>query len=160
MEKILKRLLAVAFAVLLAAGVVVYAAAAASPRKKSTRPASRATQHSVRPAAAKQHTGKRAGKRWRRFRRARGQRAPEPARIQEIQRALIDRGYLSGPPSGKWDETSIAAMRRFQQANGLDESGKFDAPSLIKLGLGPPTAGVGAPRELASSTGSNSDGRH
>jgi hypothetical protein len=37
-------------------------------------------------------------------------------------------------------------MKRFQQVNGLNPSGKLDALSLQKLGLGSDTAGRGAPR--------------
>ena len=40
--------------------------------------------------------------------------APAPAisseRATEIQAALIQRGYLSGEPSGTWDSTTVAAM--------------------------------------------------
>lgn len=105
----------------------------------------------VKPAASKHRTSKRS----RRVRQARGQRAPEAARIREIQQALIDRGHLARPATGSWDDRAVEAMRRFQSENGLDATGKFDAPSLIKLGLGPPTAGVGAPREIASTQGNN-----
>ena len=109
-------------------------------------------RHTVVKSAASQH---RTSKRSRRVRRARGQRAPEPARIQVIQQSLIDHGYLAPPATGAWDDRSIEAMRRFQSESGLDATGKFDAPSLIKLGLGPPTAGVAAPREMASTQGKN-----
>jgi peptidoglycan hydrolase-like protein with peptidoglycan-binding domain len=48
-------------------------------------------------------------------------------------------------PNGKWDDETIQAMRRFQAAHGLNPSGKLDALSLQKLGLGSQTAGVAAP---------------
>lgn len=63
--------------------------------------------------------------------------APTPERYREIQQALIARGYLKGEPTGKWDEASIEAMRRFQQDQNIEPSGKLDALSLIALGLGP-----------------------
>lgn len=129
----------------------------ASTKKKQSKTVSKSTrQVSSKSAASKQKSSKRS----RRARRARGQRAPEPARIQEIQQALIDRGYLEPPATGKWDDRSVEAMRRFQGEKGLDATGKFDALSLIKLGLGPPTAGVAAPREMASTPGNSNNGKH
>lgn len=82
--------------------------------------------------------------------RVRGQRQPATERVREIQQALIREGYLAGQPSGKWDAATTAAMRRFQYANGYPETGKPDALSLIKLGLGPQTAGKAPPRPVTS----------
>jgi len=36
-------------------------------------------------------------------------------------------------------------MRKYQSAHGLNPSGKLDAPTLQRLGLGSQTAGVAAP---------------
>jgi peptidoglycan hydrolase-like protein with peptidoglycan-binding domain len=74
------------------------------------------------------------------------QMAPTPDRIKEIQGALAASSSYKGEPSGKWDDESVAAMKHFQQVNGLNPSGKLDALSLQKLGLGSETAGRGAPR--------------
>lgn len=132
--------------------------ASAAARKNPSPSTSRRSQHPTRKASAQPHSSKQhSGKRSRRVRRARGQRTPEPARIQEIQQALIDRGFLAPPTTGRWDSTTSEAMRRFQRENGLEETGKFDARSLIKLGLGPPTAGVAAPRDVASNPGNHSN---
>ena len=77
------------------------------------------------------------------------QTAPTPARISQIQSALAAQGaYKSQPnpqPSGKWDESTVQAMKAFQSAHGLSPSGKLDAISLQKLGLGSEIAGRGAP---------------
>jgi peptidoglycan hydrolase-like protein with peptidoglycan-binding domain len=78
--------------------------------------------------------------------RARAQRAPTADRIREIQTALAQRGFYEGEPSGKWDARSVEAMKKFQAAHGLSETGKFDAKSLQKLGLGSEVAGAAAPR--------------
>lgn len=43
-------------------------------------------------------------------------------------------------------------MKNFQQANGLTPTGKFDALSLQKLGLGSSTAGAAPPRVPANGT--------
>jgi hypothetical protein len=78
--------------------------------------------------------------------KSRMQMAPTADRIKEIQTALAASNSYKGEPSGKWDDDSVAAMKHFQQVNGLNPSGKLDALSLQKLGLGSDTAGRGAPR--------------
>jgi hypothetical protein len=74
-----------------------------------------------------------------------GQKAPTTDRVIEIQSALAKDGSFQGSPSGKWDDDTTAAMRKFQSAHGLNPSGKLDAPTLQRLGLGSQTAGVAAP---------------
>lgn len=74
------------------------------------------------------------------------QKAPTPQRIEEIQSALSRGGYYQGSPNGKWDSSTVDAMRRFQQEHGISPTGKLDAVSLQKLGLGSDVAGLGAPR--------------
>ncbi len=63
--------------------------------------------------------------------------APSPDRYREIQQALIQRGYLQGEPTGVWGSDSVEALKRFQQDQNLQASGKLNALSLISLGLGP-----------------------
>jgi peptidoglycan hydrolase-like protein with peptidoglycan-binding domain len=75
------------------------------------------------------------------------QKAPTTDRVTEIQSALAREGYYKGDPSGKWDADTQDAMRRFQESRGLTGTGKLDAPSLQKLGLGSDIAGVSAPRQ-------------
>ena len=74
-----------------------------------------------------------------------GQAAPTPERISEIQEALARKGAFAGTATGKWDDDTVEAMRKFQASNGLNPSGRLDAPTLQKLGLGSETAGLGAP---------------
>ncbi len=50
-----------------------------------------------------------------------------------------------GEPSGKWDDATVDAMKKYQDKNGINPTGKIDALSLEKLGLGSDTAGKGAP---------------
>jgi len=103
-----------------------------------------ATRSSAKPAAS--GASKSRGKRSRHSsRRERGQKAPAPERISEIQQALAKDGSFSGKPSGKWDDSTVEAMRKFQAGHGLNPSGKLDAVTLQKLGLGSQTAGVAAP---------------
>lgn len=74
---------------------------------------------------------------------------PSPERYKEIQQALAAKGYLAGQPTGIWNQESIDALRRFQQDQHLEASGKIDSLSLIALGLGPkretPLAPAAAP---------------
>ncbi|HXN71215.1 MAG TPA: peptidoglycan-binding domain-containing protein [Candidatus Acidoferrales bacterium] len=80
------------------------------------------------------------------------QKAPTAARISEIQSALARNGYYQGEPNGKWDSNTVAAMQKFQSSNGLEASGKLNALSLQKLGLGSSIAGVGAPKPVQPAT--------
>ena len=61
-------------------------------------------------------------------------------RASEIQSALIQRGYLTGDPTGAWDSTSIAAMQKLQSDNGWQTKFVPDSRAIIKLGLGPSTS--------------------
>jgi peptidoglycan hydrolase-like protein with peptidoglycan-binding domain len=78
--------------------------------------------------------------------RSRGQKAPTVDRVTEIQEALAKKGAYPNDPSGKWDTGTVDAMKKFQQANGLNPSGKLNALTLQKLGLGSDVAGRAAPR--------------
>jgi peptidoglycan hydrolase-like protein with peptidoglycan-binding domain len=82
--------------------------------------------------------------------KVKGQAAPTPERINEIQTALAKNGAYDGTPSGKWDDSTADAMKKFQSSHGLNPSGKLDAPTLQKLGLGSETAGVAAPTPPAN----------
>jgi len=85
-------------------------------------------------------------------RRERGQKAPTPDRISEIQQALAKNGSYTGKPSGKWDDSTMEATRKFQEAHGLNPTGKLDAKTLQQLGLGSQTAGVAPPMPPISSS--------
>jgi hypothetical protein len=85
------------------------------------------------------------GKTSKKARKQPGQKAPTNDRITEIQTALARDGSFRGSPSGRWDDDTTEAMRKFQSGHGLHPSGKLDAPTLQRLGLGSQTAGVAAP---------------
>ena len=87
-------------------------------------------------------------------RRERGQKVPAPERISEIQTALAKEGSFDGKPNGKWDASTVDAMKKFQEAHGLNPSGKLDAKTLQKLGLGSQTAGLAPPMPPVSSSSS------
>ena len=81
-----------------------------------------------------------------------GQTAPTSDRITEIQQALAKDGSYSAAPTGKWDDNTVDAMRKFQTTHALNPSGKLDALTLEKLGLGSTTAGVAEPVAPPNST--------
>lgn len=66
-----------------------------------------------------------------------GQRSMDPQRATEIQQALIQAHYLSGQPTGQWDQATQAAMMKYQTDNGWQSKITPDSRALIKLGLGP-----------------------
>jgi peptidoglycan hydrolase-like protein with peptidoglycan-binding domain len=81
-----------------------------------------------------------------------GQMTPTSERITEIQQALAKDGSYSAAPSGKWDDSTVDAMKRFQTTHALNPTGKLDALTLEKLGLGSTTAGVAEPVAPPNST--------
>jgi peptidoglycan hydrolase-like protein with peptidoglycan-binding domain len=84
--------------------------------------------------------------------KTKGQAAPTSDRIREIQSALQKDGSYAGEPNGKWDTATVEAMKSYQDKNGLSPTGKIDAVTLNKLGLGSETAGKGAPVPATSSS--------
>lgn len=129
-----------ALMLLLAAGPGVSAAASPQTGSRGKSSASSSAKKSHRKRVSRKLS------RW-----EKGQKVPGPDRITEIQQALAKDGSFSGTPNGKWDDTTAAAMRKFQDAHGLNPSGKLDAKTLQKLGLGSQTAGVAAPLPPTSS---------
>jgi len=67
----------------------------------------------------------------------RGQQKIDSQRTLEIQEALIREHYLTGKPSGVWNDTTQQAMQRYQADNNWQSKTTPDARALIKLGLGP-----------------------
>jgi peptidoglycan hydrolase-like protein with peptidoglycan-binding domain len=103
------------------------------------------------PASSKSGTKSRRTKSSRKSSR-KGQKTPTPERISEIQQALGKDGSFSGSPNGKWDASTVEAMKRFQEVHGLNPTGKLDAKTLQQLGLGSQTAGVAPPMPPVSSS--------
>ena len=107
-------------------------AAAASNKKPATKKGRRST-------SARRRGGKP---------RSLAQTAPTPERYQEIQQAMVAKGYGPREPNGVWGPEWSSALKRYQQDQKLDATGKLNSMSLITLGLGPkrePPAGVTAP---------------
>ena len=134
----LRRTIVLGLALLTAAGLGVCRAAAQSSSKGSSSSTGSKTHRSSRKTRSKA--------------REKGQKAPAPERISEIQQALGKDGSFEGTPNGKWNDATVEAMKKFQAAHGLNPSGKLDARTLEKLGLGSQTAGVAAPIPPINST--------
>jgi peptidoglycan hydrolase-like protein with peptidoglycan-binding domain len=140
----LRRVIPATLVLLLAAESGVSAASAAPAKPKST-----ASKASGSTTSGKAHT-KKTSKHSKR--RERGQKTPTPDRITEIQQALAKDGSFAGTPNGKWNDSTVEAMKKFQAGHGLNPSGKLDALTLQKLGLGSQTAGVAAPMPPVTSS--------
>jgi hypothetical protein len=102
------------------------------------------------PSSSKSHST--AKKTSSRKKKDKGQMTPTPERITEIQTALAKDGSYSAAPSGKWDDGTVDAMKKFQTTHALNPTGKLDALTLEKLGLGSTTAGVAEPVAPPNST--------
>jgi peptidoglycan hydrolase-like protein with peptidoglycan-binding domain len=66
-----------------------------------------------------------------------GQQAIDGERARQIQTALVREHYMNSEPSGKWDDSTQAAMRRYQADQGWQSKSTPDSRALIRLGLGP-----------------------
>jgi peptidoglycan hydrolase-like protein with peptidoglycan-binding domain len=126
-------------ALLVMAGLGVFAKAGAAQ--------SQAQSSKAKTSAAKtsEKSSHRSSKKVSSRRKEKGQKAPAPERISQIQEALAKDGSFTNTPNGKWDDATVEAMRKFQGSHGLNPSGKLDALTLEKLGLGSQTAGVAEP---------------
>ena len=121
-------------------------AASAASHPGAAQTSSTSAKKKKKTSASSKSKGKSKGK------SVKGQAAPTPDRIKEIQTALQKDGSYQGEPTGKWDAASVDAMKKYQDKNGFSPTGKIDAGSLNKLGLGSDTAGKGAPVPAASSS--------
>jgi Putative peptidoglycan binding domain len=89
-----------------------------------------------------------------------GQRGIDEERTREIQSALIQQHYLTGEPTGAWDQSTKDALTKYQADNGWQTKLTPDSRALIKLGLGPDhkgllnpdTASIPSPHELGMDT--------
>jgi peptidoglycan hydrolase-like protein with peptidoglycan-binding domain len=136
---VLQKAMHLSLALLVTAGSGVFAKGGAVPGQ------------TAKPKTSTSTSSKTSGKSSRRSKKVssrkkqKGQMAPTPDRISEIQQALAKDGAFSGSPNGKWDDSTVEAMKKFQSLHSLNPSGKLDALTLEKLGLGSQTAGVAEP---------------
>lgn len=117
---------------LLSAALLATPALAARTHRAKT-----ASHHTSTTSHTKKTTKSRRHSRHRHVRRVRGQKAIEPARVKEIQEALIREHYLDGEADGNWDTRTKSAMQKFQSDQGWQTKLTPDSRALKKLGLGP-----------------------
>ncbi len=55
--------------------------------------------------------------------------------VRQAQQALIDKGFDAGSPSGSVNTKTRAALKKFQQSQGIDASGQLDKTTLAALGI-------------------------
>lgn len=58
--------------------------------------------------------------------------------VSALQRRLKELGYFSGTSDGVFGDATLAAIRRFQMANGLSETGTADRATQFRLNEGEP----------------------
>jgi hypothetical protein len=134
--------------VIVAAALTGVASATSTTTTKAKHSHLASTHHSLSAHHSSKHGTKSA--------RSRGQRSIDEERTVAIQNALMKEHYLSGEPTGVWDQASKEAMVRYQAANGWQTRITPDSRALIKLGLGPDhkgllnpeTANIPSPHEL------------
>ena len=103
----------------------------------TTKTKSKSSTKSASHSSSKQHSNKNTTKT-----ASHGQHGIDEQRTREIQAALIKQHYLSGEPTGVWDQASKDAMIRYQGDNGWQTKLTPDSRALIKLGLGPDHKGL------------------
>src|SRR5258708_20541889 len=59
----------------------------------------------------------------------------DSSNVRELQQALNDKGFDSGPVDGKAGPQTKAAIKKFQQAQNLTASGKLDQQTVAALAL-------------------------
>ena len=58
------------------------------------------------------------------------------ANITQVQQALNDKGFDAGPVDGKAGPKTKAALKQFQQSQGISASGQLDGKTIVALGVG------------------------
>jgi len=108
-----------------------------APAKKSAQAKKTTSKKATSASRSRKTTTRRSSSRRRSSWRTAGQREPSGARLKEIQNALVEKGYFRGEPDGKWGPSSAEALKRFQEDQNIEATGKINSLSLIGLGLGP-----------------------
>ena len=141
--------------------LMTFVTADAAAAKKSRSKASSSGSHAKRDAGRGRSTKARSsrdkrgnkavasrGKRGRRGRSSRremsetvasGSSRPSPGipqeRVTEIQTALIKAGFMDGPATGQYDDSTVDAIKQYQGQNGMPQTVLQSAPFLKRLGV-------------------------
>jgi peptidoglycan hydrolase-like protein with peptidoglycan-binding domain len=115
----IKRIRLILFGAALLTSVALVMSAAARPvaAQSSTSSTAKKKKKPVSTSASAKTKGKTRGKV---AAKPKGQAAPAPDRIKEIQAALQKDGSYDGEPTGKWDAATSDAMRKYQEKNGVN----------------------------------------
>ena len=57
--------------------------------------------------------------------------------VRRVQQALNDKGYNAGSVDGQWGRSTEDAVRKFQGASGLPQTGGLENSTLTALGVAP-----------------------
>jgi peptidoglycan hydrolase-like protein with peptidoglycan-binding domain len=68
-----------------------------------------------------------------------------PAGVRQIQAALQQRGFKDVGGDGRWSEAATAALKKFQEAQGLEVTGSVNLRTLRALGFTNPVADLDQP---------------
>ena len=128
-------------ALLTASLLLAGTAMATTTQTKSSKPTSSSHKSSKSAKSSKTSSSKSRGKKSAKS-TAHGQHGIDQERTLAIQQALVQEHYLSGDPTGRWDQATKDALVRFQAENGWQTKVTPDSRALIKLGLGPDKKGL------------------
>jgi flagellum-specific peptidoglycan hydrolase FlgJ len=129
-----------ALVILAVAALLASVATATTSQTKSTKSSSSSHKSSKSSKSAKTSSNK--SKKKSAKATAHGQHTIDQERTLAIQQALVRDHYLSGEPTGKWDQDTKDALVRLQAENGWQTKVTPDSRALIKLGLGPDKKGL------------------
>jgi len=122
-------------------------APAATSSKNSTKSSSSSSSSSHKSSSRSHKSSKSSGSKSKSSKskksaKSHGQHGIDQERTREIQDALIRQHYLTGEPTGNWDQDTKDALVRYQAENGWQTKVTPDSRALIKLGLGPDKTGL------------------
>lgn len=72
-------------------------------------------------------------------------RAPGREQVRAVQQALKDKGHDPGPIDGIMGPKTREALKGFQKAEGIKETGRLDAETMAKLGVEARAGETGSP---------------
>jgi flagellum-specific peptidoglycan hydrolase FlgJ len=132
-----------AFVILAVAALLASVATATTSQTKSTKSTkSSSSSHKSSKSSKSAKTSSNKSKKKSAKATAHGQHTIDQERTLAIQQALVRDHYLSGEPTGKWDQDTKDALVRLQAENGWQTKVTPDSRALIKLGLGPDKKGL------------------
>jgi peptidoglycan hydrolase-like protein with peptidoglycan-binding domain len=79
--------------------------------------------------------------------------------IEQLQKALKQQGHDPGPIDGEFGPQTSAALRAYQQEQGLNATGQLDDATLVKLGEATEAAEARSGSEASASPATGGDTR-